>query len=110
MPERYTRRDAESAFQRLADAVGAKIADPAWKITDKRREGAWILDHNSVYGGYVIEAYVPDSPPHDDRPQAYTAVTQPFGYERRSAREFAGACHFAARAVEASRGKRRRRS
>jgi hypothetical protein len=104
MTDRYTRRDAEAAFERLAAAVGAKIADPSWKLTDRRRLGAWILDHNSVYGGYVIEAYVSDSPPRDERKQAYTAVTRPMGDTRRNARDFADACHFAARAIEAARG------
>jgi hypothetical protein len=103
--ERYTRRDTEMAFARLADAVGAKIADPAWKITDKRRLGAWTLDHNGVYGGYVIAAYVSDSHYSDDpRPQTYTAETHPMGDRRHNARDFAQMCHFAARAIEASRG------
>lgn len=101
--ERYTRRDAEQAFERLADAVGAKVADPAWKTTDKRRLGAWTLDHNSVYGGYVIEAFVADTP-RDDGHQAYTAVTRPMGDYRHTARDFAQMCHFAVRAIEASRG------
>lgn len=104
MSDRYTRNDAVAAFERLADAVGAKIADSTWKITDRRRLGAWSLDHNGVYGGYVIQAYVADSTPADGRPQAYTAVTLPMGERRQSARDFAQACHFAVRAIEASRG------
>lgn len=96
---RYTSKHAQSAFERLADAVGATIADPAWKIADPRREGAWILDHNSVYGGYVIAAYVAGSPPYagDDRPQTYTAETHPLGSERYSAREFCERVNFALR-------------
>ncbi len=93
----YTRRDAEGAFRRLADANGATIADPSWGIHDTRREGAWILDHNATYGGYVIGAYCADSPPRDDRPQAYTAVTHPFGDDRRTAREFCDVVSFALR-------------
>lgn len=96
---RYTRRDAEAAFKRLAAANGATIADPSWGIHDPRREGAWTLDHNSVYGGYVIHAYCADSPPEpgSGRKQAYTAVTCPMGHDRRTAREFCDVVSFAIR-------------
>jgi hypothetical protein len=105
MPERYTRRDAVAAFEHLAESVGATIADPSWPITDPRREGAWLLDHNGVYGGYVIAAYVKSSPPRagEDREQAYTAQTHPLTDYRMPAREFSRMCHFAARAVGLSR-------
>jgi hypothetical protein len=110
MPERYTKRDARNAFEHLAETMGVRVADPAWPISDPRREGAWILDHNGVYGGYVIAAYVPDSPPRpgDDRPQAYTAQTHPLTDYRQSARDFSQMCHFAARAVAASRHRTKR--
>jgi hypothetical protein len=99
MSDRYTSRDARAAFEHLASVAGATIADPSWKITDPRRDGAWILDHNGVYGGYVIAAYVPSSPPTDGRPQTYTAETHPLGEGRFSARDFCNRCHFAARAI-----------
>jgi hypothetical protein len=102
MSERYTKRDAVKAFERLAEATGATIADPSWKISDKRRLGAWTLDYNGVYGGYVVNAYVADSPPRegDDRPQAYTAITCPLGYERRTAREFCEHVNSVTRAMD----------
>jgi hypothetical protein len=104
MSDRYTRRDAEMAFEHLAETARVTIADPAWKITDRRRLGAWSLDYNGVYGGFTIQAFVADSPPRDDRPQAYTAITHPLNDRRLPAREFAQACHFAARAIAAARG------
>jgi hypothetical protein len=109
MPDRYTRRDVEELTLRLALATGNRIADADWKITDRRREGAWFIDHNSVYGGYVIAAYVASSPPRegDDRPQSYTAQTHPLGDARRSAREFCEAAHFALRALGAQKRRRR---
>jgi hypothetical protein len=108
MPERYTKRDAERAFEHLAETMGVRIVDPSWKITDPRREGAWLLDHNGVYGGYVIAALVKDSPPRDGRPQAYTAQTHPLTDYRQSARDFSQMCHFAARAVAASKHRTKR--
>jgi hypothetical protein len=103
MSERYTKQDARNAFEHLAETMGVRVADRSWDIHDPRREGAWILDHNGVYGGYVIAAYVADSPSRDGRPQAYTAQTHPLTDYRQSARDFAQMCHFAARAVAASK-------
>lgn len=89
MTTRYTKRDAEGAFNRLREALEKPLASD-FGIHDPQREGAWLLDHNSVYGGYVIAEIVADSPPRpgEDRPQAYTAENRPFGHERRTAREF----------------------
>jgi hypothetical protein len=103
MPERYSEQDARNAFEHLAETMGVRVADRSWDIHDPRREGAWILDHNGAYGGYVIAAYVKDSPPRDGRPQAYTAQTHPLTSYRQSAREFSMSCHLAARAVAASK-------
>lgn len=106
---RVTRSMVESAFERLADASGARILDPSWKITDKRRDGAWKLDHNGVYGGYVIAAICPSSPPREgEGKQTYTAETMPLGYERKSAAEFFDACNFACRALAFRKSSRRR--
>lgn len=101
MSDRYTRRDAQNAFQALAQATGAIIPDPTWPISDPRREGAWKLDYNSVYGGFRIVAYCKDSPPRegDTRPQSYTSETDIFGAERLPAREFSQRCRFAVRAI-----------
>lgn len=115
MSDRYTTRDAQAAFETLAAIAGARVLDSAWKITDKRRDGAWKLDHNGVYGGYVIAAICPSSPPSDPtQPQTYTAETHPLGDGRYSAREFCGRCWFASRAIgfsrEPSNARRARRS
>lgn len=97
---RYTKSDAHAAFTTLAEAAGATILDPSWKITDPRRDGAWLLDHNGTYGGYVIAAICPSSPPSDPtQPQTYTAKTHPLGNERYATREFTQRCWFAVRAI-----------
>lgn len=100
---RYTHRNAVAAFEALAETVGAPLASDYPDIHDARRNGAWLLDRNHTYGGYVIAAHVPDSPPRpgDDRPQAYTAETHPLGSERRSTRDFVTGCWLAVRAIGA---------
>jgi hypothetical protein len=102
---RYTRKNAEAAFAALAEACGATLLDPAWPITDARRDGAWLLDHNSTYGGYVIRAICPSSPPRpgEDRPQTYTAETTPLRDERLSTGEFVRSCWTAVRAIGIAR-------
>jgi hypothetical protein len=100
--ERFTRKDARRAFERLAEATGATIADPTWAIDDPRREGAWTLDYNGVYGGFVICAYV-KSTTIEGHAQTYTAITNPLGMERRPAREFWYTVHFAIRVLELKR-------
>ncbi len=94
--DHYTRRDALAAFKRLADAKHATIADPSWAISDPRRDGAWFLDHNATYGGYVIIAYMPSLPPRkgEEQLQNYTAEACPMGYERQPARQFVEMCNF----------------
>lgn len=99
MSERVTFKDAERAFLRLCEAKGKTLARE-YPIHDPAREGTWELDYNPTYGGIVIQEIVADSPPRDgdDRPQAYTAVTCPMGYERRTPREFVAMVEFALRA------------
>jgi hypothetical protein len=95
--ERFTRKDAQRAFERLAEAVGATIADPTWAIDDPRREGAWLLDHG--YGGYVVAAYTKSSSIAGE-PQTYTAETHPLGDGHMPAREFWYAVRLACAALE----------
>lgn len=98
---RVTRKDAERAYNRLREALGKDDAYSI-RIHDPAREGAWLLDYNPAYGGYVIAEIVADSPPREgeDRPQGYTAESRPFGHERKSAREFVDAVNFALRVME----------
>jgi hypothetical protein len=83
MAERYTRRDAEAAFARLLLACRKREA------TSCKDVGGWTLDHNGIYGGYVVQEI------HNEN----GAITQPFGYQRRTAREFCDAVNFATHAV-----------
>jgi hypothetical protein len=112
MSDRYTRKDAYKAFTRLAAALGKTWSDDygnlfkgdyyepdlleekLWTRTGNENRayvGAWTLDHNSVYGGFVIEEI------HNDG----GGVSQPFGSMRRNAREFCDAVYFAENALRA---------
>jgi len=93
--DRYTQVDADRAFERLCLALGKTSGHyrstspdeelPAGSVligmTENRLRsipGGWALDHNSAYGGYVVEEIMFES----------TGITQPFGPYRRNAREF----------------------
>jgi hypothetical protein len=108
MSDRYTRKDAEAAFARLASALGktwsvtgalfegnyweSKSVGTLWtrEGSDNRAHvGAWTLDCNPTYGGYVIEEIANEG----------GGVTQPFGSMRRNAREFCDAVYFAENAI-----------
>jgi len=113
MSERYTKRDAYMAFARLASALGKTWSDDhgeLWKGSayepvaagqlwlrqgsdNVAFVGAWMLDHNSVYGGFVIEEMY----------NTGGGVTQPFGSMRRNAREFCDAVYFAENALRAAK-------
>ena len=56
---RVKRAGLEAAVSRLAERLG-KPKGPAWTRDEKTgrtvaRVGVWELDHNSIYGGYVIQ-------------------------------------------------------
>lgn len=87
MADRYTKRDAVAAFERLMKATGNR---PAQSYKDV---GGWVLDHNGIYGGYVVEQIYNEN----------GAITQPFGYRRRTAREFCDVVNFACQAIELRR-------
>lgn len=91
MSQRYTKRDAEGAYQRLMKAVGAREATSYGDI------GGWHLDHNGVYGGYVVEEVMNEA----------GGITHPLGHERRTAREFCDAVSFALRVLEVKEGAQR---
>lgn len=84
MSDRYTRRDAIAAFNRLMQATGHRPA------TGYKDVGGWVLDYNGIYGGYVIHEMLNEN----------GAVSEPFGTMRRSARDFCSTVNFACRAIE----------
>ena len=45
---RYTRKDVEAQFERFVTAIGGRVA------RSYNEDGAYVLDHNGVYGGYNI--------------------------------------------------------
>lgn len=90
MAERYTKRDAMAAFSRLLVACGKREA------TSYSDVGGWQLDHNGIYGGYVVEEI------HNE----HGAISHPFGSMRRSARDFCDAVNFALRAMDARDGEK----
>jgi hypothetical protein len=105
MSERYTRKDAEAAFARLASGLGKvwsdrngklwkgdywepEAAGQLWTSESNRNRahvGAWTLDENFTYGGYVIEEI------HNEG----GGITQPFGGTRHNTREFCDMVRFA---------------
>ena len=105
MSDRYTKKDAYAAFTRLASSLGKVWSDDHGKLwkgdywepteegrlwvsegnTNRARVGAWTLDHNSIYGGYVIE----------EMHNVGGGVSQPFGSTRHNAREFCAMVRFA---------------
>jgi hypothetical protein len=87
--DKYTRKDAEAAFDRLIKAIGGRIA------TSYNDVGAYRLDWNGVYGGGNIEQITSES----------GGVRQPFGAQRRNAREFCDSVRFAVDALEQARTK-----
>ena len=77
--DRYTRKDAERAFERLITAIGGRIAQSYNDV------GAYRLDWNATYGGGNIELITSNG----------GGVRQPFGAQRHSAREFVQMVRFA---------------
>jgi hypothetical protein len=113
MSDRYTRTDAEAAFARLASALGKVWSDREGKLwkgayyepteegelwvregnANRARVGAWSLDYNPIYGGYVIH----------EMGNVGGGVSEPFGGMRRNAREFCDAVYFTENALRAAK-------
>jgi hypothetical protein len=83
MMDRYTRKDAENAFERLLTATGNR------RSTSWNDVGGWNLDYAACYGGYVVEEV--------NNPSG--GISQPFGSQRRTAREFVDCVRFACDAI-----------
>ena len=101
MTDRYTRKDAEAAFNRLRlvldkpnghyrEAPTTHEENPFGAPKYVTIPGGWALDHNSWYGGYVIQ---------EIDPNGGTGIFEPFGSRRRTAREFCDAVNFALSAI-----------
>lgn len=80
--DRYTRKDAIAAFDRLIKAIGGRVA------TSYNDVGAYRLDWNTVYGGGNIERIS----------NLQGGVSQPFGGRRLKAADF---CLFVSFAISA---------
>jgi hypothetical protein len=83
MSDRYTRKDAELALDRLLNAIGGRRAKSYNDV------GAFRLDYAAVYGGYSIEQIDNDG----------GGISQPFGPRRRTARELVDTVNFALHAL-----------
>ena len=91
MADRYSRKDAERAFDRLAYALGKQHT--RWEQVDGRNVvnvGSWHLDCAPIYGGYVVNEICNEG----------GGITQPFGMLRHPAREFCALVNFALAAIE----------
>lgn len=81
MSERYTKKDAEKAFERLCELMGVKANPQLVKRTDGHgymyQEDGWRLDYAACYGGYVVASLS----------EGTTGEGRPFGDYRRSARD-----------------------
>ena len=86
--ERTTKAEVNQAFESLALALG-KSTQPYDKVTRKAIAGAWYLDHNGVYGGYIV--YEMDN--------ERGGVSEPMNRRRMPSREFVQACRFAVDAI-----------
>jgi hypothetical protein len=94
--ERYTRKNAEAAFERLAQKLGKPTAKSTGKATWRRvgdrnvaTVGQWALDHNSIYGGFVVVEIVNEG----------GGEAHPLGDRRMPAREFCQSIYFAERVL-----------
>lgn len=83
--DRITEKLVNYRFEQLCKALGKRVAT---KYDD---HGAWRLDYIYVYGGYQIQEI--------DKSGQSSAVSLPFGMERRSRREMYEALTFALRAL-----------
>jgi hypothetical protein len=89
---RTTKKDVQGMFTRLLKAYGKRQAPIM--VNDNADDvmhipGGWILDYNSVYGGYVIE-----------QEEGRGCISHPFGAGRRNAREMYLSMHMACCVLE----------
>ena len=76
---RVTKDEVKAVFERFVQRLGGRVA------TSYNDVGAYQLDHNSVYGGWVIQRVYNE----------HGAVESPFYHTRRSSKEFVETLWFA---------------
>ena len=84
--ERYTRKNVEARFLELCNVLGKRVA------TNYKDAGAWFLDYNANYGGYIISEYM-----------ANGGEFHPVCNRRMPAREFCETINFGIRCVALDR-------
>lgn len=95
--ERYTRKDAERAFDRLATALDkphSADGGGSWRQEDGQNVatvGWWELDYYAIGGGFTIHEIANEG----------GGVHCPLGSMRRPARVFVDSCRFAMDAMDA---------
>jgi hypothetical protein len=84
--DRYTSKNAHARFNELCKVLGKRVA------TNYKDVGAWFLDYQACYGGYIISEYM-----------AGGGESHPVCNRRMSAREFCETINFAIRCVALDR-------
>lgn len=83
--ERITKKQVKGIFELVCMDLGIPFKE-VWRQKDGKNTaiiGAWYLDYNPVYGGYVINEMVNEA----------GGVTCPLGYNRMPTREFYNFLH-----------------
>jgi hypothetical protein len=88
MTERYEKADVIAAFGRLCRMMDKQAFDGSQWPEDKQI-GTWRLGSNPTYGGYVVEEIFNEA----------MGISQPFGPERRNARDFCKTVYFVQNAL-----------
>ncbi len=98
MAERFTKKDAERAFERLCQLMGVQANPPMERAPDGRGSvfatDGWRLDYAPAYGGYAIRSLT----------KGTTGEGEPFGSSRRSARDLWQLVNDIERAFELKKG------
>jgi hypothetical protein len=100
MADRYTKKNAEQCAERLATTLGKKFGKCWIRVDGKNvaQIGCWQYDHNSIYGGGVIEEIMNEG----------GGIDQPFGSRRLKPDTFCVAVNMAEKAVHIDREKKRK--
>lgn len=97
MADRFTKRDAQRCFERLAKLLGKQHTKCFVRVDEKVKavKGCWYLDYQTIHGGAVIEEIDSER----------GTISHPFGMTRRKPREFCDSVSFAEQAL-GHRGRR----
>lgn len=89
---KYTKKQAEGCFQRLASVMG-KQAGNCWAVKDGKnvsKVGCWEFDYNPIYGGGIITEI------HNE----HGGIIHPLGEGRLHPYEFCRATNMIERAIQ----------